>query len=120
VDTALDSREGLGLILRKDYDLMICDLRMPHLDGRTFYRELLRLNSPLAQRLVFVTGDTFSPHTIDFLESSGVPYLAKPFLVEELKEMVHRALAGARLPASNRWNAAGLTRAGAKKQQRDG
>jgi signal transduction histidine kinase/ActR/RegA family two-component response regulator len=120
VDTALDSREGLGLILRKDYDLVICDLRMPHLDGRTFYRELLRLNSPLAQRLVFVTGDALSPRTIDFLESSGVPYLAKPFLVEELREMVHRALTGARLPTSNWWNAAGLTPEGAKKQERDG
>ncbi len=95
VDMVLDSREGLDLASRKAYDLVICDLRMPHLDGRAFYRELVLQASPLEQRLVFVTGDTLSPHTVEFLESSGVPYLAKPFLVEELKEIVHRALAAA-------------------------
>jgi len=103
VDTVLDSREGLEQVRRKAYDLVICDLRMPHVDGRAFYQELVRQGSPLGQRLVFVTGDTMSPHTFKFLESSGVPYLAKPFLVEELKETVHRALARApRQPRSNR------------------
>ena len=38
------------------------------------------------------------PRTLEFLKSSGLPYLAKPFLVEELKEAVRQALAG--VPAS--------------------
>jgi two-component system, NtrC family, sensor kinase len=95
VDTVLDSRKGLDLIGRHAYALIICDLRMPHLDGRGLYRELIRRRSPLEHRLVFVTGDTLSPRTVDFLEKSGVPYLAKPFLVEELKAVVHRALRAA-------------------------
>ena len=69
---------------------------MPHLDGRGFYRELVRRGSPLARRFVFVTGDTLAPHTVHFLETSGVPYLAKPFLVEELKEAVQDAMAAAK------------------------
>lgn len=44
---------------------------------------------------MFVTGDTLAPRTVDFLEESAVPYLAKPFLVEELKEVVNRVLASA-------------------------
>jgi CheY-like chemotaxis protein len=94
VDSVVDSREGLELARRYPYDLVVCDLRMPHLDVRGFYRELIRLGSPLEHRLVFVTGDTLASRTVDFLEESGVPYLAKPFLVEELKEAVNRALAG--------------------------
>lgn len=94
VDTVLDSRDGLELVRRHPYDLVICDLRMPHLDGRGFYRELVRMGSPLEHRLIFVTGDTLAPRTVDFLEESAVPYLAKPFLVEELKEAVHGALTG--------------------------
>ena len=35
-----------------------------------------------------------APRTLEFLKSSGLPYLAKPFLVEELKEAVRQALAG--------------------------
>jgi hypothetical protein len=34
-----------------------------------------------------------SPRTLEFLKSSGLPYLAKPFLVEELKEAVQQAIA---------------------------
>ena len=66
---------------------------MPHLDGRAFYRELVRQASPLAHRLIFVTGDTLGARTVEFLEASGVPYLAKPFLVEELKEVIYGVLA---------------------------
>ncbi len=92
VDTVLDSREGLERIGRQHYDLVICDLKMPHVDGRAFYRALVRAGSPLQQRIVFVTGDTLSSHTLEFLDSSGLTYLAKPFLVEELKLAVQRAL----------------------------
>ncbi len=92
VETVLDSRAGLDLLRHKPYELLVCDLQMPHLDGPRLYRELLRLGSPLAHRLVFVTADMLSPRTSEFLESCNVPCLAKPFLVEELKELVRNAL----------------------------
>jgi len=92
VDTVVDSRQGLELARAHRYDLLICDLRMPHLDGRGFYGELAREENPLRHRLIFVTGDTLAPKTVDFLRSCGLPYLAKPFLVDELKEVVARRL----------------------------
>jgi PAS domain S-box-containing protein len=92
VDTILDSREGLGLARTRPYDLVICDLRMPHLDGRSFYRQLAKDESELQHKLIFVTGDTLAPRTVDFLQKYGLPYLAKPFLVEELKDAVARSL----------------------------
>jgi two-component system NtrC family sensor kinase len=96
VDTVLDSRKGLELTRSQAYDLVICDLRMPHLDGRGFYGELVRQESPLRNRLLFVTGDTVAPHTSKFLKQSGRAHLAKPFLVEELKKVVEQTLAEAR------------------------
>jgi len=95
VDTLLDSREAFDRLKDSQYDLVICDLRMPNLDGPGLYRELVKRESPFQHRLLFVTGDTMSPRSLEFLNSSGVPYLAKPFLVEELKEAVRRALAAA-------------------------
>jgi two-component system NtrC family sensor kinase len=95
VDMLLDSREALDRLKKNAYDLVICDLRMPHLDGAGIYRELISRRSPLQHRLLFVTGDTMSPRTVEFLKASGLPYLAKPFLVEELKEGVRSALAAA-------------------------
>lgn len=93
VDILLDSREALGRLEKKHYGLLICDLKMPHLDGPGLYRALARRANPMRQKLLFVTGDTMSPRTLDFLKSSGLPYLAKPFLVDELKEAVRQAVA---------------------------
>jgi PAS domain S-box-containing protein len=93
VDKLLDSREAIVRVRTQGYDLVVCDLKMPHMDGRAFFRALANSDSPLQHRLIFVTGDTLSPHTLEFLESSGLPYLAKPFLVEELKQVVQQAIA---------------------------
>jgi len=92
VDTVLDSREGLDLARTHPYDLIICDLRMPHLDGPAFYRQLATDQRTLQHRLIFVTGDTLAPRTVDFLRKCGLPYLAKPFFVEELKSVVAAGL----------------------------
>jgi signal transduction histidine kinase/CheY-like chemotaxis protein len=95
VDTLLDSREVFNRLAESKYDLIICDLRMPHLDGPGLYRELVRRRSPFQHKLLFVTGDTMGPRSLEFLNSNAVPYLAKPFLVEELKEAVRKALIAA-------------------------
>ncbi len=87
-----DSQEGLTRISRTEYDLVICDLRMPRLGGPAFYDALVRAGTSIHERILFITGDTLAPSTLDFLEPNGLPYLAKPFLVEELKLAVNRIL----------------------------
>jgi CheY-like chemotaxis protein len=89
-EAASDSQDGLTRIARKRYDLVVCDLRMPRLDGLAFYDALVRAGSPIQDRIVFITGDTLAPRSLEFLESHRLPYLAKPFLVEELKLAVNR------------------------------
>ncbi len=92
VEAVLESQEGLARLSRAHYDLVVCDLRMPRLDGPAFYEALIRADSPVQNQLLFVTGDTLAPRTMQFLEKSKLPYLAKPFLVEELKLAVNRRL----------------------------
>ncbi|HXW18660.1 MAG TPA: ATP-binding protein [Candidatus Acidoferrales bacterium] len=92
VEAVLDSQEGLARVARNRYDAVICDVRMPRLDGQAFYQALVRAGSPLRDRILFVTGDTLAPRTREFLESHNVPHLDKPFLVEELKIAVNRLL----------------------------
>ena len=91
-EAVLDSQEALTRLSRSRYDLVICDMRMPRLDGPAFYETLLRTDSPMRKRILFTTGDTLGTRTFEFLESKRLPYLAKPFLVEELKLSVHRLL----------------------------
>jgi len=92
VEAVLDSQEGLDRVARHNYELVICDLRMPGVDGRAFHQALVRSANPAQHRMLFVTGDTLAPRTLEFLEKHELPYLAKPFLVEELKVVVNRVL----------------------------
>ena len=91
-EAVLDSQEGLTRLSRGHYDLVVCDLRMPRLDGPAFYDALVRACSPMQHHIIFITGDTLAPRTLEFLEPHGLPYLAKPFLVEEMKLAVNRLL----------------------------
>lgn len=93
IEATLDSQEALTRLSRNRYDLVICDVRMPGLDGIAFYEALVRAGSPLQNRILFITGDILARRTVEFLEPNGLPYLAKPFLVEELKLAVHQLLA---------------------------
>jgi CheY-like chemotaxis protein len=95
VDAVLDSQEGLARISRAYFDLVICDLRMPRLDGQAFYDSLVRSGSRLVDHIVFITGDTLAPRTAQFLQETGLPFLAKPFLVQELLLVVNQRLRAA-------------------------
>jgi len=92
VEAVLDSQEGLTRLARHEYDVIICDLRMPRLDGVAFYDALVRSGSEAQNRIIFITGDMLAPRTLEFLEPNRLPYLAKPFLVEELKLSVNQVL----------------------------
>jgi len=100
IEAVLDSTEGLTRISRTPFDLVICDLRMPRLDGPAFYEALVRSGSPMQKQILFITGDTVAKRTLDFLEPNGLPYLAKPFLVEELKLAVNRLLESTEKPVA--------------------
>ena len=106
VDVLLDGREALEQAGRENYDLVICDMKMPGLDGQQFYKGLVQGGNRLSERFLFVTGDVVSQHTQRFMERHNLPHVAKPFLMEELKDQVHSLLdlhfARERRPAETR------------------
>jgi signal transduction histidine kinase len=92
VDVQLDGSEALHLADRETYDLVICDMKMPGLDGQHFYQALVQAGNPLSKRFLFVTGDVVAQHTQQFLEHHQLPHVAKPFRMEELKDSVRGLL----------------------------
>ena len=84
VDRAGDGQEALDRVGERSYDLIVCDLKMPRLDGPSFFRELEKRNAPLARRILFVTGDVAGTEAERFLEESGCRWLAKPFRLKDL------------------------------------
>jgi CheY-like chemotaxis protein len=91
VHTAGTRAQVLSLLAQTSYDVIVSDLRIPELDGPTFYRELKQRRPEALQRLLFMTGST--PAFSRFLEEAGVPVLTKPFAAEDLRQAVRRVLA---------------------------
>jgi CheY-like chemotaxis protein len=90
VEAFSDGHQALDRAARESYDLVVCDMKMPGLDGQQFYETLANTGNPLWKRFLFVTGDVLSSHTHEFLERHRLPHVAKPFRVEELTEKVRR------------------------------
>jgi CheY-like chemotaxis protein len=90
VETAANGRLALRKCQAQDYTLILCDLRMPELDGPGFYRELQRHHPHLCPRVMFLTGDTLSPETQGFLELTGAPRLAKPFTAFMVRKAIQQ------------------------------
>jgi two-component system NtrC family sensor kinase len=92
IDTASDGTKALARLYRKRYDLILCDMRMPELNGPDFYYQIQEKDPELARRIIFTTGDTINLATRRFLEESGAQLLAKPFEFEELIARINAAL----------------------------
>ncbi|MDY6844434.1 MAG: response regulator [Thermodesulfobacteriota bacterium] len=89
VDTAMSGKEALQKILvnMEKYDVIITDIKMPDMGGEELYKRVLSMNTSLAKKIVFTTGDVFSYKTQCFLEKTENKYLMKPFKIEEIRDL---------------------------------
>jgi CheY-like chemotaxis protein len=94
VDAVNTGRAALERLAVQDYDLIVSDLRMPVLDGRGLYRELEANRPEMIRRILFVTGSALDPGNEEFLARTRVPWLAKPFSINELHRLTQKVLAG--------------------------
>jgi len=70
------------------YDVILCDLMMPDLNGRDVV-ERLKIQWPhLAERVVFMTGGAFTAESREFLQRTPYPVLTKPFSIDDLRAAV--------------------------------
>ena len=93
VDRAGDGEEGLTRLAQGTYDLIVCDLKMPRIDGMQFYRAMAAATPALARRVIFVTGAVAGTDAERFLEETGCRWLAKPFRLGDLLRAARDALA---------------------------
>jgi|SRR5215813_10424015 len=92
VQTATNGQAALALLHEGCYDLILCDLRMPVLDGQTLYGLLLRQSPALCQRMIFLTGDTLSPESMLFVGQCGQPWIPKPCSIAEVRTAMAQVL----------------------------
>ena len=95
VVSADNGRVGLAAVELQEFDAVVCDLRMPEMDGFAFHEALRTLRPGLAERTIFITGDM-----IDVANRLGAmtrqPTLPKPFTFERLEEALAAVVRGER------------------------
>ncbi len=90
-----DGAEALRALRTQAFDVILCDVRMPGMNGRDFLMRLREQAPRLVSTLIFATGDTLEPDTAALLADAGAPSLAKPFDFDALERLVREVAARA-------------------------
>ena len=86
---AIGGPEALQLAERTEFDLVICDLRMPDMDGAEVIRRLREIPHMRDARYVVSTGDASSLSSRLAIEQTGpTALLLKPYKIEELRQII--------------------------------
>jgi len=82
IETAENGQEGLNKIKSEDYDLVLCDIRMPEMDGLSFLERAKSVsrNVPVIMMSAFGNVDT----AIEAMKKGAYDYVSKPFKADEI------------------------------------
>ncbi len=88
VTSVTNGAEGLKEILTEPFDLIICDMMMPQVDGEMFYWAVTRIRPAARRRFLFVTGHRNDPKVQSFFQRVDATVLTKPFSFEALNSAI--------------------------------
>jgi two-component system NtrC family sensor kinase len=91
--TAADGEAALELTRTVSVDAIVCDLRMPGMDGFAFHEQLRQERPGLAARTVFITGDVVSSMS-PRASVARQPMLTKPFVFDRIEEALIAVMRG--------------------------
>lgn len=99
IDTASDGIEGLQLIDRKQYSVILCDLRMPKLDGISFLKSAGKKlkNTTVLMMSAYATIDD----AVESMKLGAYDFISKPFKSEEILHVLAKAEERERLKEEN-------------------
>jgi len=95
VDSTESAIKALEMIKRKNYDMIFSDVRMPDMNGLKFLEKLNEINEPLAQKVVFITGDSMSLDSIGNGNGFKNLILTKPFTINDVKGVFQKVVSSA-------------------------
>lgn len=94
VEVLLDPRDALArLAAGERFEVIVCDLMMPHIAGPEFFHRIAALDPNQARRMVFMTGGVFSRELEEFRAALKNPCLDKPFSAQALAWAIAQARA---------------------------
>ena len=103
VNTADNGKTALDMILKNKFDVTICDIRMPYMDGIQLFREVKQAPPP-HPRFIFMTA--FANHSTDEILASGAAaVMDKPYSINDLIQNIENQRAKILLIEDNKLTA---------------
>ncbi len=90
VQTAQSGQEALVRLGKERFDLVITDLKMPKMSGIELLNRIKEKDPDVG--VVLITAYASTETAVDAMKGGAFDYIAKPFDVEEMKEVVRGAL----------------------------
>jgi two-component system NtrC family sensor kinase len=92
LDVNVSGEAAQAALSERDYDAVLCDLRLPGLDGPALYDWMTEHRPHMCTRTAFITADTLSVSYHRFLARAGRPILEKPFIPADLRQLLLQLL----------------------------
>jgi two-component system response regulator AtoC/two-component system nitrogen regulation response regulator NtrX len=104
IEEAADGREALETVDRFQPDLVLCDVKMPEMDGLSFLQTLNRQHTDPGRRpvVIMITAYGSERVAVEAMKAGAYDYLSKPYDLEELRLTVSHALDKIHLERENR------------------
>src|SRR5690349_8185306 len=90
IETSKNAQSALSKVAERAPDLILSDIQMPELDGLSLLSELRSRNHEMPVILMTAYGSLKT--AVDGIQAGAFDYLSKPFRVEDVRLVVHRAL----------------------------
>lgn len=100
VETAADAETALTLLKSNAYDVVLLDVVMPGIDGISFMKKISRDSA--MPSIVVLTGRATVETAVDAMKHGAYDYLSKPYKLDELVIIIHRAFEYRQLKIKNR------------------
>ena len=82
VETSLDAMDALEKIHKGSWDMVICDIRMPEMDGMSLLDRIKEYDSNIL--VVMITGYASIESAVEAVKKGAQEYIPKPFSPEKL------------------------------------
>lgn len=100
VETASDGESAWEFLEAQDFDVLLCDINMPRLDGIGLLRRL-REKSQNSPEVIMLTGQGTVESAIEAMKLGAYDYLTKPYRIAELAALVTQAAEKQQLKIDN-------------------
>jgi two-component system response regulator HydG len=99
VEQAASARQGLGLLERSSFDVILLDLVMPDMDGLETLKKIKSVDNDC--EVIIITGYGSIPTAVEAMKAGAFHFLSKPFAPDDLRTVITRALEKRRLNLEN-------------------